>query len=195
MLLQTSRPCTVYISISVNDIPRNFKLYKDGQLDFFRPTGGKLTRLKFNVPIPGTYESNVDFKIVKIVDLEYPSTYPTLPDHEREDYRDYTIVKNEELTGTPARIFRKRGIIETSRQFDGLPTSMQKFIILHEIGHFYYKTEEYCDLYALIEFLKLGYNRSTAYYTMENILHVTPVNIKRLQFLINNIQKTQKEKI
>ena len=34
------------------------------------------------------------------------------------------------------------------------------FVLLHEYGHYYYKTERFCDLFAKHHLLKLGYNKS-----------------------------------
>lgn len=94
---------------------------------------------------------------------------------------------NKNLEGTPARIYTDTGIIEVSTSFISFPPPVRLFLLLHETGHFLYVTEEYCDLWALINFLRMGYNRSTAYYTLDKILSRSPQNIDRIKFLLTQI--------
>jgi hypothetical protein len=191
MQLSVKKPCTVYIKFS-GAIPGRFELRKpSGSLYFFRKTNGNMPRIKFNMPRAGNFISNVPFEIVKIVTpIEIPTNFPTLPKFERNRVRDVDFQDNPTLTGTPARIFTQLGIIEKGQNFYTFPEPIRVFILLHEIGHFYYKTEEYCDMFALEHFLKMGYNKSTAYYCLEEILNESEGNIKRLKELYKNILKT-----
>lgn len=181
------KPSTLYIRFA-DTMPRYFCMYDSkGRAYYFRWTDGKTPRIKFNVPDPGTYAPNVPIEVVKQTPIETPLKYPVLPPCERNRYKKSTFTVNENLKGTPAQIFTDRGEIVLSPQFFTYPPAVQKFLILHEEGHYLYKTEEYCDLFALVNFLRMGYNESTAYYTLDKILSRTPDNLKRLKFLFNQI--------
>jgi hypothetical protein len=82
-------------------------------------------------------------------------------------------------------------VIELSRDYYDYPKAIQDFILEHEKGHLLYKTEEKADLYALVNCLKKGHNRSMCFYALSHILKKSPANMERLKSLLNNIQKTQ----
>jgi len=176
--------------------PNYFELRSStGDLYYFRWLN-KVPRIKFNILHPDTYTSNVPFEIVKVSDVEIPTMWPTLPPPERDRWPDeIKLVHNPKVTGTPIRIYSEDGLIEYGNKFMTYPPVLRLFLILHETGHFWYLTEEYCDLWALINYLRMGYNRSMAYYALTNILSRSPQNLNRINFLFNEIQKTQKEKL
>jgi hypothetical protein len=189
-MVRVDNRCTVYISFT-GTTPRKFELFNsDNELYYFRFLDGKTPRIKFNVLHPGTYTGNVSFDVVKIGPLEIPGTLPTLPPYERERVKDFQIVFNPDLDGTPARIFTEIGLIEKGRKFYDYPKPIRVFFLLHELGHFYYKTEEYADLFALVHYLKMGYNRSMAYYSLSRVLKRSDANMKRLLSLATAIEKT-----
>lgn len=194
-MLDVSKPSTVYIAFSGN-LPRYFELRNSaGELYHFRHLDGKTPRIKFNIVQPDTYSANAAFTLVKIVPIEIPTRLPDLPKHERERYKEFSIVDNPTLSGTPARIFTETGIIEKGQQFYEYPKTIRVFFLLHEVGHFFYSTEEYCDLFALTHYLKMGYNRSMAFYALSKVLKRSENNMKRLHFLFTQIQKTQTTKL
>jgi hypothetical protein len=197
MQVNINKPSTVYIVFAPH-MPRKFELSNEnGELYYFRFLDGKTPRIKFNLLHAGTYTGNANFSVEKIADLEKPSplSLPALPPHERERSKDFRIVYNPRLTGTPARIFTEIGLIEKGVSFYELCKPVRVFILLHELGHFYYKTEEYCDLYALVHYLNMGYNRSMAFYSLSRVLKKTPENLKRLKELHRNIEKTNSKKL
>lgn len=187
MLLNINKPATVIVSF--NGVPpRYFCLYDDkGRTYYFRYLDGKTPRIKFNMPDPGQYNSNHDFQVVKTMNIETPDHYPQLPPAERDRWKEPIFVYNPNLTGTPARIFTDTGVIEHSPDYYRYPPPVRLFLDLHEQGHFLYQTEEYCDLFALINYLRMGYNRSTAYYTLSQILSRSNDNLNRLKFLLTQI--------
>lgn len=192
-MIRITKPSTAYIRFTT-EMPRNFVLKNDkGEVYYFRKLDGKTPRIKFNVLHPATYSSDTPFDVVKVTDLELPDSLPNLPAFERDRVKDFRIVFNPSLTGTPARIFTQRGIIETSREFEEFPKQIQDFILWHEIGHFYYETEEKADLFALVNCLKRGYNRSMCFYALSFILKKSPKNTDRLRTLLKNIQKTNSQ--
>lgn len=191
MPLNVKQPKTVYIKFT-GECPKLFQLWNDkSELYFFRYLDGKTPRIKFNIVEPGVYKSSSDYAISKIVPIETPSTYPKLPPAQRSRFKDVTYVFNPNLQGTPARIFTDTGIVEHSPLYYSYPKPIRLFIDLHESGHLFYSSEIYCDLWALINYLRMGYNRSMAYYTLAQILKVTPANIERLKYLLTQIDATQ----
>lgn len=216
-MLNIQQPSTVYIAFDV--VPNVFKLYHERYgLYHFRHLEGKYPRIKFNLPHVGKYNSPTPFKVLKIVPIEIPAKMPSLPEYERNDIKDFSIVNNFDLSGSPARMFRKEGIVELGKRFYEMPKPIRMFILLHEVGHFFYgltdadykkaeqmgdlagndylktkraASEEKCDLFALIHYAQFGYNLSMAFYSLSKMLSRSPANIKRLKTLFNNIQKLQ----
>jgi hypothetical protein len=191
-------------------------------LYYFRELRGNAPRIKFNLLHPGIYSSDTPFEIVKVVPVEIPATLPLLPEYERSDLKDFVIVNNPDLDGSPARVFVKDGIIEKGATFYDYPKPIRVFILLHEVGHFFYgitdedkrkaslmrdpdardylkkrrnESESKADLFALINYLKMGYNRSMAFYSLAKVLSRSQDNVNRLKELIKNIQKTQDNEI
>lgn len=221
-MLKVNKPCTVYIKFS-GSLPGMFRLsHNEHGLYYFRELQGKAPRIKFNLCHPGEYTSDTPFEIVKVVPIEIPETLPSLPSYERDEIKDFVIVNNPNLQGSPARVFVKDGIIEKGNDFYRHPKPIRVFIMLHEIGHFYYgvtnkdlekaekmsdpdgrefikqkrnESEKKCDLFALIHYLNMGYNRSMAFYSLAKVLSRSQDNINRLKELVKNIQQTQDTKI
>lgn len=177
-------------------MPRLFCIYDAaGNLHYFRHLDGKTPRIKFNLPECGRFSFDCPVIILKIVPIEIPTMWPELPKADRDRYKQMNIVYNPDLKGTPARIFTDTGLVEVSDSFLAHPPTIRKFLLLHEQGHFFYSKEEDCDLWALVNYLRLGYNRSMSYYALTFILSRSPENVNRLKSALNNIQRTQLEKL
>lgn len=190
MQLKISRPVTVFIKFT-GEKPLCFKLTgeKNG-LYYFRHLPPGTPRIKFNIVDADNYTANVPFEVVKTSAVETPAQYPELPPAQRTRIKPVTFVYNPDLKGTPARIYTATGIIEHSPEYLKLPRPIRLFIDLHEEGHLFYATEEYCDIWALVNYLRMGYNRSMAFYTLYHILGKTDTNLKRLEFLLTQINIT-----
>ena len=180
---------TVFIAFA-EPLPRAFKLYnKKGELYFERYLNGNTPRIKFNIVHADDYYSNVPFSVVKITDIVKPEIDIDLPPYERDRIKDFTITDNFSIGDTPARIFTHNGVIERGKKFYTFPKPMRVFFLLHEIGHFFYKTEEYCDLFALVHFVRMGYNPSTAVLCMTRGLKRSKQNVERVKNLFNQLKK------
>lgn len=191
MQINASNPGTYYLRFTQH-MPRYFELKdSEGRIYYLR-FFDKVPRFKVNIPDSGIYTPNVPVEITKVTDVEIPSRWPVLPPPERDRYQESKIVYNPNLQGTPVRIFSKEGVIETAPHFYDIPPVIRLFLLLHEEGHYFYVTEEYCDLWALINYLRMGYNRSMAFYALSHYLSRHPENIRRVNQLFNNIQQTQK---
>jgi hypothetical protein len=182
-------PSTVYINFTA-EMPHILCVYgSNGVPEFFRHMDGRTPRIKFNLVVPDNYTCNVPFSIVKIVPVEIPKI-PTLPPAERDRYQgEPTIVYDPEWTHSPASNFTEENLIVHGPVWKAQIPPVRLFIDLHECGHFFYVTEEYCDMYALVNFLRMGYNRSTAYYALSKVLRRSPENLNRIKQLFVTIQQ------
>jgi len=178
-------------------MPHRFLLnsISDNECYYFRYLDGNTPRIKFNVPDPGCYEPDAPIEVVKAVDIEIPTNYPVLPPANRDRLKPVSYYYNPEMdkeTMTPIRIYTEPGVIEYGDKFLSYISPIQKFLTLHEYGHFFYIEEENCDLYALVNFCRSGYNQSTALYALSHILGRSKENIERIRSLFNNIQILRK---
>lgn len=186
-------PSTVYIRF-LGPSPGLFRVYDDtGEVHYFRYLGQNTPRIKFRMPIYGTYSTNDEVEITAIVPIEIPEFVlkPILPPAERDRWKQVYYKYNKSL-GTVARIDTNTGIIEHGPRYKELIRPMQIFIDEHEKAHLFYFTEEYCDYMALINYVRMGWNESLAYYSLANVLHKSEQQMNRAHELykaiVNKIQ-------
>lgn len=185
--INISSPSTVYVQFT-GEMPRLFVVYDlSGEVNYFRYLNGQVPRIKFRMPVPGMYHSDNDFQVIKTVPIEIPDNLPLLPAPERDRWKDISYVYNPSLT-TVARIHTDTGVVEHGPRYKALTRPMQIFIDEHEKGHFFYKTESLCDLYALVNFIRMGYNESTAYYILSNVIKRSSDQMERVKQLFKNIE-------
>jgi hypothetical protein len=190
--INVKKPSTIYVKFPTGNLPKYFRVNDaDGKLYFERFLNGKTPRIKFNIPFPvdTVYDIVTPCTIVKMVDIEIPTLNIDLPPFERNRVKDVQIIDNPQLNDTPARIFTYDGVIELGRKFYTFPKPMRVFFLWHEVAHLYYKTEEFCDLVAMVKFLEMGYNMSTAMYCLTNVLRRNKQNLKRIVYIYDNLIK------
>lgn len=170
--------------------PRKFAAYLNGELWHFRNLDGKTGEVKFNTLWPGHFTSPNNFEI-ESKPLDIKGENIDLPTPERNNWRGVKIVYVPNLEHTPARIYRNANpaIIQVGARFYRYPAQVRAFIILHELGHFYYHEEDKADLWALKQFLKLGLNASQAYYALSKVLHPSPMAWERMKKLLKELKK------
>ena len=66
----------------------------------------------------------------------------------------------------------------------------QTFVMFHELGHYYYKTESHCDLFASYHMLKQGFNPSQLYFSVNGCL--SDNSIDRKNHVLNFAKKVKK---
>jgi len=108
----------------------------------------------FNLP-SGTYYTDNKLKQCKPVNFSL-----VLPKFERNEKP-----KNLKIVGGnhPHKciVYRGRNLIVYDKSYFSKLKPIEKlFVLAHELGHYKYETELYCDLYAANELLKIGYNPS-----------------------------------
>jgi len=192
-MITLHQPCTLYIKF-LEQIPKVFTFGnpETGEVFFFRHLYSNIPRIKFNVPIPGNYEANVPFEIVKETPIEIPLLgLPVLPAATRKRWTNSIDVQFNPTLGTLARNFTEIGLIEVGPRYNQLIQPIKRFILLHEMGHFFYDSEFDCDLYALVNFIREGYNVSTAYYSLEHYLMRSSQQIDRVKSLFSKINSIQ----
>lgn len=186
-VLKNSSPSTLLIKFFE---PTDYFELRDsrGRLYYYRYLPNGTNEIKINLPDKGLYYFNNDCQIedkpLQIIDGIY---YVKLPKQERHREKEVTIRHNPNQTGSPAIIYTDEGIIVTGTKFLDLPIPMRIFVLLHEKGHFKYSTEKYCDLYAFVEFVKMGYNPSTAIYCLSDVLRQSPMKDERVYSLFQTM--------
>jgi len=63
------------------------------------------------------------------------------------------------------------GVVMADKSLRKLPIFCKVFIFFHEVGHYYYKSEQECDNFAGNQMLKRGYNPSQILYAAEHTLN------------------------
>lgn len=175
------------------DVPDSLRIYDgNGQVYYYRDLPPNTRNVKVNIPDKGIYyfdaEANIQRGPISICREVYNIK---LPPPERNREKDYTIKHDPNLTSSPAIIYTERGLIITGRKFESLPAPMKVFILLHELGHFRYETEKYCDLYAIREFILMGYNPSTGVYCLTDQLRSTPMNDERIRYIYDKLLQSE----
>lgn len=178
---------TYYISFE-NSAPLRFILRDEkGNIYYTRDLRGRFDKIKFNVCHTRELFANVPFVVEKVEPLQTNGESIKLPAPERTEWKDFRIVRNPDLKGTPARIFAKTGLIEIGEDFEKYPSPVRLFILLHEVGHMFYKTEWKTDLFALKIYLMLGFNESNAFYALSKVLSHSRENVDRVKRLFHSI--------
>lgn len=145
---------------------------------------------KFNLPV-GTYKIYGD--VTK--DKEFTCRIENvLPDPERVGM---SILEGDAIfveygdNPNKASIFKSEGRILKDHSLKKMSRAINDFIFFHELGHYYYATESYCDAFAHVCMMQSGYNYSQVREATEKSgLH----DAERLNDNYENIKKIQGKK-
>jgi hypothetical protein len=152
----------------------------------YSPEKGK--EVHFNLPAGKFYRSSVDLKECKPYEYNFKAT--------RKVERSNLIVPETlkvKFAPNPnkATIYLDKGEIVIDSSFKDAGEVVLKHILYHEKGHFLYKTEEYCDEYAMERLLEEGYNKSQ----IEEAARKTfPPDHPRLKNCVHNLIKKAKKR-
>lgn len=180
--------CTV--TVFFNQQPKILEV-KDsaGNVYFFREIEGQKS-IKFNILKSDVFKLNCNAENIKISPLSITPLNIVLPTQDRNEMKQFKIIFNPNLKGTPARNYFIKGIIEVGEIFKKQIYPIRVFILLHEVAHFYYEDEETADLFAAKKFVDMGFNNSTAFYALRNVLNFeSKRNKQRLINLFKNLQR------
>lgn len=131
------------------------------------------TTLDVNIVHPMAVKCSAPCVVVGMKDIQASGDSIKLAVPERLRIRPIIVRFNPYMTGTPARIFTQKhpALIEVGEKFYSYPQQIRLFILLHEYGHLFYKTEWKVDRFALKCFLGMGFNKSNAFYALSKVLH------------------------
>lgn len=122
--------------------------------------------IKFNLP-KGTYHTENTISA-----LQSPVHYalPDLPKREK----NISVPDSIEIVWSEnphkCSIMLNIGLIVCSPYIKSKSRAEQMFIIYHELGHYLYKTEAFCDLYATKRMLEDGFNPSQCVFSVNGCL-------------------------
>lgn len=190
-VLKNNRP-TSYIISFLNNVDKFTIFDNKGKVYYYRylPYNERDKPIKVNIPDPGLYYFSNDAIIKEKPLIVTPEVFKIrLPQRERNRDKSYFIEHDPNQTESPAIIYTDIGRIVTGTKFKELPIPMKIFVLLHEIGHFRYSTERFCDLYATIEFIKLGYNPSTAMYCLTDVLKNSNGKTDRVNYIFDILKQ------
>lgn len=145
---------------------------------------GKGKTLKFNLPF-GIY------KYEGILNkLNSPITVKNivLPPKERNyPKKKYKILFGDNMN--KCTIFYKLGIILFDKSFLNAPLYIKYSIYFHELGHHFYKTEKFADLYAVKMMLEKGFNPSQIGRT--SLFALKESSFDRKEYIINKLTQNK----
>jgi hypothetical protein len=161
-------------SIKVSTKGQNFvTLTTDKGMPYYiRATNGEPFFI-INLPTVGTYNLNTTLiKRCELINYAEVARTIDLPQAERTSGADSTSISFVGGIGkTPARIFHTAGKIEINKNYiTKYGFESQMFILFHEKGHIFYKTEWKCDLYAFKMFLEHNFNPSQAMVALTRVM-------------------------
>lgn len=173
-----------------------FVIYNNiGKEYFYRYLPPNTKEIKVNIPHRGDYTiktqgiASITQRPIRITPL---INRIKLPPPERNRYKPFTIEHNERLAGeSPAIIYTGEGRIYTGYKFKNLTQPIKEFVLCHEVGHYKYSTEKYCDLFAFKEAVKMGNNPSTCMYCLTDILKSSPGNDERIKYLFDKMIESE----
>jgi hypothetical protein len=140
----------------------------DGQ-PFYRFETNKGT-IKFNLP-KGSYMTASD-----ITELPRPHKYEFKRTRKREFF-NYTPPRIGDLkiefadNPNKASVYPKKHLVVIDNSFKALPKYCIQYLLAHEVGHYHYKTEEFCDEFAQELMLEKGFNKSQIEEAARRTLH------------------------
>jgi hypothetical protein len=159
----------------------------NGMLFYFKENrNGKLV---FNLP-KGIYNTDNNLfksKFVKhkIYNLPSPNSIKKLPKKFKILY-----INNPHKCSVNNRTHT----IYFDNSFRNVPKPIKMYILLHEVGHYFYsgqgqKSEIYCDLFSANEMLKIGFNPSQIKWAQSGTLSNSETSLERKDKVYNHLVK------
>lgn len=109
----------------------------------------------FNLPA-GVYDIKGDIeKLAAPIDYVFYSSRKREHNHELPEAGQLKILYA--TNPNKASIFPKKHVIILDKGFENAPKVIKDYLIFHEIGHYFYKTEKFADEFAQEQLIKKGY--------------------------------------
>lgn len=166
-----------------NPLKSDFKIFDFRGVLFYSNELLKKKDIEFNLPC-GVYYSDTDF-----IRLETPvkNKKIRLPKPQRNIKHDKKISIEFGNNVNKATIFHDENKILFDNSFKNKTLPEIYFCFYHEIGHKYYISEQFADLYATKKMLQKGFNKSQI--GKANIMLLSSRALNRKQNVINNLLK------
>jgi hypothetical protein len=162
-----------------------FNIYDESGLLFYSSDfTDKIERggqLMFNLPA-GNYKYD---GVIRKLDKPVHYKLKKLPPKERRIKKGRYIVKFGH-NPNKCTIFYGPRIILFDNAFKKVPLYVRYSIYFHEMGHHFYKTEKYADLYAYNKMLKLGFNKTQIGLSVLDTLTNKESSFDRKEYIIKN---------
>jgi hypothetical protein len=97
---------------------------------------------------------------------------------------NFVIARNPNKASIYPRLHK---VIADKNLFDKLPRPCVKFILFHELGHYFYKDEPLADLFAVVCMLQNGFNYSDCLLTHIRYLKRSAETVKRTLFIYKKL--------
>jgi hypothetical protein len=169
----------------------NFTLTNSGgEIWIYREWRVKQKQCNVNIVYAGEYNSETPFKAKRNGDITKGGFNISVDIPERFRFKNFVINYRNDIGNTPARIntMTSPAIIEVSDKWKAYPPQVRLFVLLHEMGHMFYQTEDKCDNFALKLYLQQGFNASQAFYALSKILHPEGEGLHRIQKLFSTLK-------
>lgn len=152
-------------------------------LFYFHTLNPEQKTVHFNLP-RGIYYTTNSVKQTTVRKYKLPE----LPKRERnfKQPKKITVVYKE--NPNKASIFIEKHLIILDPSIKTLSRPQLVYILNHERGHYYYSTEHYCDLYAMREMLKKGFNPSQIAASLHGALSNAPGALERKNFIVGHCE-------
>lgn len=148
-----------------------------------------VTEISLNINHSGNFYIDKKPESVTFSTRKKYSHCASLPEREKNiPHKPIKLKYNPDLKHSPARIDVNTGEIQYGDYYLTLPILWQEFILLHEIGHHFYKTEEYCDLYALKNYIENYGNPSQAFYSLAKVFKRPEFQKSRISNIYSKIK-------
>lgn len=128
--------------------------------------------------------------------LKAPSGWDSECGNFKIDYLPYLTGKNGTKSSTPARIFRKEGIIQVSAEmFRPITVPMRIMILCHEFGHHYLdigdvpEDELKCDAFGMNLALSMGLSKIEILHALTKIMNDGQMANKRVNAVFEHLKK------
>lgn len=138
----------------------------------------------FNL-LKGIYTT--DNAVARVKPLVYLPPKLPRPERRTKAPKKLTIFVGE--NPNKCSINRHNGKILIDDRLTFMPLPFIHFILFHELGHYFYKTEYKADIYAAAKMLKIGYNPTQVMYAQ--YLMLSDHQRARKRILINFLNQTK----
>lgn len=151
----------------------------DGSLFYAKDIQSGKFQCNFNLPA-GRYTTTND-----LTECE-PRRYslPQLPRFQRSGVIPKSVRVIYTANPNKASILRDDACIILDHSIKNLSKPQRVHIRLHEIAHYHYKTEKYCDLWAARKMLILGYNPSQVFFSVHGELSNSDSALERKEYIL-----------